>query len=99
MCIHIYADSPHRTMTIRIDALDKQALTSRNSIIGGDVLLGIIDKIENDLKFKPASGGGCIFKAISTYHTKGDAVVPEENIKFADVQRIQLFRAVEAYLN
>ena len=32
------------------------------------------------------------------FHTKGDDDVPEENIKYPEVQNISVFKAVEAYL-
>ncbi|KAL1806704.1 dau c 1 isoallergen Dau c 1.0301 [Daucus carota subsp. sativus] len=91
-------DSPYKTMTLRTEAIDKQAMTVDVSVIEGDLLLGIIEKVENHLKVAPAPGGGSICTTTSKYHTKGDAVVPQENLKFADEQNTKLFRAIEAYL-
>lgn len=85
-------------MTLRTDAIDKQAMTADLSVIDGDVLLGIIEKIETHVKVVPAAGGGCTCTSISKYHTKGDAVVPQENLKLADEQNTKLFKAIEAYL-
>ncbi|KAK1390435.1 Major allergen Pru ar 1 [Heracleum sosnowskyi] len=89
---------PITTMTLRTDGLDKKAFTTEYSIIDGDVLLGFIDKIENHLSVVPTADGGSITKTTAIFHTKGDAVVPEENIKYADAQNAMLFKAVEAYL-
>lgn len=94
----ICADSPHKNVTLRTDAIDKQAMTADISAIDGDILLGIIDKIETQIKVAPAAGGGCTCTHTSKYHTKGDAVVPQENLKIADEQSTKLFKAVEAYL-
>lgn len=85
-------------MTVRTEAIDKQAMTADVSVIEGDILLGIIDKIETHVKVVPTAGGGCTCTSVSKYHTKGDAVVPQENLKFADEQNTQLFKAIEAYL-
>ncbi|KAL8121538.1 dau c 1 isoallergen Dau c 1.0301 [Apium graveolens] len=90
--------SPITTMTLRTDGLDKKAFTIDYSIIDGDVLLGFIEKIENHLSVVPTADGGSTTKTTTTFHTKGDAVVPEENIKYADAQNEMLFKAVEAYL-
>ncbi|KAK1380305.1 Major allergen Pru ar 1 [Heracleum sosnowskyi] len=91
-------DSPHKNVTLRTDAIDKQAMTADMSAIDGDILLGIVDKIETHIKVAPAAGGGCTCTHTSKYHTKGDAVVPQENLKIADEQGTKLFKAIEAYL-
>lgn len=85
-------------MTLRTDALDKKAFTIDYSVIDGDILLGIIDVIETHLVIVPTADGGSTAKTATKFHTKGDAVVPEENIKYADEQNALLFKAVEAYL-
>ncbi|KAL8121537.1 hypothetical protein AgCh_018319 [Apium graveolens] len=74
------------------------ALTHEVSVIDGDILLGFIDKIENHLVVVPTADGGSTTKTTSIFHTKGDAVVPEENIKYAVERNTLLFKAVEAYL-
>ncbi|KAK1380304.1 Major allergen Pru ar 1 [Heracleum sosnowskyi] len=90
--------SPIKTMTLRTDAINKEALTFDYSVIEGDILLGFIESIENHLTIVPTADGGSTTKTIATFHTKGDAVVPEENIKFANEQNTALFKAIEAYL-
>ncbi|WOH07318.1 hypothetical protein DCAR_0726748 [Daucus carota subsp. sativus] len=90
--------SPITTMTLRTDALDKEACTVEYSIIDGDVLLGLIDKVETHLVVVPNAGGGSTTKTTTIFHTKGDVVVPEENIKYSEEQNISVFKAVEAYL-
>ncbi|WOH07311.1 hypothetical protein DCAR_0726741 [Daucus carota subsp. sativus] len=89
---------PITTMTLRTDALDKEAFTVEYSIIDGDVLLGFIDKVENLLVVVPNADGGSTTKTTTIFHTKGDAVVPEENIKYSQEQNVLVFKAVEAYL-
>ncbi|KAK1380310.1 major allergen Pru ar 1-like [Heracleum sosnowskyi] len=90
--------SPITTMTLRTDAVNKEALTYDYSVIDGDILLGFIESIENHLVVVPTANGGSITKTTAIFHTKGDAVVPEENIKFANEQNTALFKAIEAYL-
>ncbi|KAL1806707.1 major allergen Dau c 1-like [Daucus carota subsp. sativus] len=90
--------SPITTMTVRTDAVNKEALTYDSTVIDGDILLGFIESIETHLVVVPTADGGSITKTTAIFHTKGDAVVPEENIKFADEQNTALFKAIEAYL-
>lgn len=85
-------------MKTRIDAIDKHALTYTYTIIGGDILLDIIESITNHFKIVPTDDGGSILTNTTIYNTKGDAVIPEENIKDATEKSFQLFKAVEAYL-
>lgn len=85
-------------MKTRIDAIDKEALTYTYSVIGGDILLDILESITNHFKVEPHSDGGSIITSTVIYKTKGDAVIPEENIKDALEKNLQLFKAVEAYL-
>nr|ADL32664.1 PRP-like protein [Daucus carota] len=89
---------PVTTMTQRTDGLDKKNCTIDYSYIDGDILMGFIDKIENHLSVVPNADGGSTTKTTAIFHTKGDAVVPEENIKYAEAQNTMLFKAVEAYL-
>ncbi|KAL1806711.1 hypothetical protein DCAR_0832543 [Daucus carota subsp. sativus] len=90
--------SPITSMTVRTDAVNKEALTYDSTVIDGDILLGFIESIETHLVVVPTADGGSITKTTAIFHTKGDAVVPEENIKFADAQNTALFKAIEAYL-
>nr|P49372.1 RecName: Full=Major allergen Api g 1, isoallergen 1; AltName: Full=Allergen Api g 1.0101; AltName: Full=Allergen Api g I; AltName: Allergen=Api g 1 [Apium graveolens]2BK0_A Chain A, MAJOR ALLERGEN API G 1 [Apium graveolens]2BK0_B Chain B, MAJOR ALLERGEN API G 1 [Apium graveolens]CAA88831.1 Api g 1 (major allergen from celery) [Apium graveolens] len=89
---------PITTMTLRIDGVNKEALTFDYSVIDGDILLGFIESIENHVVLVPTADGGSICKTTAIFHTKGDAVVPEENIKYANEQNTALFKALEAYL-
>lgn len=85
-------------MKQRIDAIDKEALTYNYTIIEGDILLGFIESINNHISFVPTADGGCTVKNTIIFTTKGEAVVPEENIKYATETNNAIFKAVEAYL-
>nr|ADW93869.1 PR10-2 [Panax ginseng] len=89
--------TPFNTMKTRIDAIDEHAFTYTYTIIGGDILLDIIESIENHFKIVPTDGGSTITQT-TIYNTIGDAVIPEENVKDATEKSIQLFKAVEAYI-
>lgn len=90
--------SQFNTMKQRVDAIDKDALTYTYSIIGGDILLDIIESIVNHFTIVSTPDGGSIVKNTTIYNTKGDAVIPEENIKDATEKSGLIFKAVEAYL-
>ena len=85
-------------MKQKVDAIDKESFTYAYSIIDGDILLGFVESINNHFAYVPNADGGCTVKSTITFNTKGDAVVPEENIKFANEQNHAIFKAVEAYL-
>ncbi|KAL1807401.1 hypothetical protein ACET3Z_024391 [Daucus carota] len=96
--VHLGDASPYNTMKQKIDAIDKEALTYSYSVIDGDILLGFIDSINNHVVFVPKADGGCTVKNTIIFNTKGDAVVPEESIKYATETNNAIFKAVEAYL-
>lgn len=74
-----------------------KGLTFDYNVIDGDILLGFIESTENHLTIMPTANGGSTTKTIATFHTKGDAVVLEENIKFAYEQKTSLFKDIEAH--
>nr|P19418.1 RecName: Full=Pathogenesis-related protein B; AltName: Full=PR1-3 [Petroselinum crispum]CAA31085.1 unnamed protein product [Petroselinum crispum] len=96
--VHLGDASPFKTMKQKVDAIDKATFTYSYSIIDGDILLGFIESINNHFTAVPNADGGCTVKSTIIFNTKGDAVVPEENIKFANDQNLTIFKAVEAYL-
>ncbi|KAK1380306.1 Major allergen Pru ar 1 [Heracleum sosnowskyi] len=89
---------PITTMTLRIDGINKETLTFDYTVIDGDILLGFVESIEHHLVVVPTADGGSITKTTAIFHTKGDVVVPEGSIKYANEQNTALFKAIEAYL-
>lgn len=85
-------------MKQKVDVIDKDSLTYSYSIIDGDILLGFVESINNHFTIVPNANGGCAIKSTIIFNTKGDAVVPEENIKFANDQNLAIFKAIEAHL-
>ncbi|KAF5737019.1 Pathogenesis-related protein 10.5 [Tripterygium wilfordii] len=82
----------------KIESLDKETFSYNYSIIEGEILRGALDKISSENKIEASSDGGSVWKTITTYHTKGDIVIPEEKINEAKGTATAMFKAVEAYL-
>ncbi|KAG6731695.1 hypothetical protein I3843_01G134400 [Carya illinoinensis] len=82
----------------RIDAIDEANCAYNYSVIEGDALSGIIEKISYEIKIVASPNGGSILKNISHYHTKGDHEIKEEHVKAGKDKAAGLFKAVEAYL-
>ncbi|XP_021280814.1 pathogenesis-related protein STH-2-like [Herrania umbratica] len=81
----------------RIDALDVDNCVCKYTTIEGDVIGDKLESISYELKFE-ASGAGCVCKMTSHYHTKGDFVLKEEEIKAGKEQAVGMYKVVEAYL-
>ncbi|KAL0423231.1 UNVERIFIED_CONTAM: Major strawberry allergen Fra a 1-B [Sesamum radiatum] len=82
----------------RVDALDTENLTHSYTIVEGDALAGVLESITYHVKIVPTEDGGCICKNRSIYHTKGDVEINEEKIKEGKEKAMQMFKAIEAYL-
>ncbi|KAL0381101.1 UNVERIFIED_CONTAM: Major allergen Pru ar 1 [Sesamum angustifolium] len=68
------------------------------TIVEGDALAGVLESITYHVKIVPTEDGGCICKNRSIYHTKGDVEINEEKIKEGKEKAMQMFKAIEAYL-
>ncbi|ONI28172.1 hypothetical protein PRUPE_1G128600 [Prunus persica] len=82
----------------RIDGIDKDNLTYSYTLIEGDALSDVIEKIVYDIKLVASPNGGSIVKTISHYHTKGDVEIKEEQVKAGKEKAAGLFKLVEGYL-
>nr|ACE80941.1 putative allergen Pru du 1.02 [Prunus dulcis x Prunus persica] len=82
----------------RIDGIDKDNLTYSYTLIEGDVLSDVIEKIAYDIKLLASPNGGSIVKTTSHYHTKGDVEIKEEQVKAGKEKAAGLFKLVEGYL-
>ncbi|KAL0463308.1 UNVERIFIED_CONTAM: Major allergen Pru ar 1 [Sesamum latifolium] len=90
--------SHYKSAKHRVDALDTENLTHSYTIVEGDALAGILESITYHVKIVPTEDGGCICKNRSIYHTKGDVEINEEKIKEGKEKAMQMFKAIEAYL-
>ncbi|KAJ9154564.1 hypothetical protein P3X46_027884 [Hevea brasiliensis] len=82
----------------RIEEIDKENLIYRYSVIEGDALMNVLEKISNEIKFEASADGGSICKNNSTYFTIGDFELKQEQIKAGKEKSLEIFKAVEAYL-
>ncbi|KAL0414202.1 UNVERIFIED_CONTAM: Major allergen Pru ar 1 [Sesamum radiatum] len=96
--IHFGEGSQYKSVKHRVDAIDKENLTHSYTIIEGDALAGVLESITYHVKIVPTEDGGCICKNRSIYHTNGDVEIKEENIKEGKEKAVQMFKAIEAYL-
>lgn len=96
--IHFGEGSEYKSVTHRVDAIDKDNLTYSYSIIEGDALAGQLESITYHIKVVPTEDGGSICKNRSIYNTKEGAEISEEKIKEGKDKALHMFKAIEAYL-
>ncbi|XWS08541.1 hypothetical protein CRYUN_Cryun40dG0011400 [Craigia yunnanensis] len=82
----------------RIDELDEKNFSYKYSLIEGDGLMDKLDKITYEVKFEATADGGSKNKMTSTYYTKGDFVLTEEEIKAGKEKALAMYKVVEGYL-
>ncbi|KAL4643057.1 major allergen Pru av 1-like [Castanea sativa] len=82
----------------RIDEVDHEHFTFAYSVIEGDALSDILEKISYETKIVASPDGGSILKSTSKYHVKGDHEIKEEQVKAGKEKASGLFKAVEGYL-
>ncbi|PHT33027.1 Pathogenesis-related protein STH-21 [Capsicum baccatum] len=89
---------PIKYLKHKIHVIDDKNMTIKYSLIEGEVLGENLEHIFYDVRFEGRKNGGCICKTISEYHTNGDFIVKEEEIKEGKEKAIELVKVVEAYL-
>lgn len=57
-----------------------------------------LEKISYDVKFEPTADGGSKNTMTSTYYTKGNIVLTEEEIKEGKEKSLAMYKVVENYL-
>ncbi|GLU08445.1 hypothetical protein SLE2022_253580 [Rubroshorea leprosula] len=82
----------------RIDELDEKNFLYKYSLIEGGELLDKLEKITYEVKFESTPEGGSKNKMTSTYYTKGDIVLTEEEIKAGKERVLGVYKVVEGYL-
>uniref|UniRef100_A0A2N9H8A9 Bet v I/Major latex protein domain-containing protein n=1 Tax=Fagus sylvatica TaxID=28930 RepID=A0A2N9H8A9_FAGSY len=94
---YMLARSHFKYLKHKIDALDVDNFMCKYNLIEGDVLGDKLESISYEVKFE-ASGSGSVCKMTSHYHTKGDFVLKEEEIKAGKDKAIGLYKVVEEHL-
>ncbi|KAF2313850.1 hypothetical protein GH714_018310 [Hevea brasiliensis] len=82
----------------RIDAIDPENFSYTYSLVDGHGLLDKLETVLYEVQFLPGPDGGSINKMKSTYHTKGDVVLSDEEIKAGKEKALGMYKAVEGYL-
>ncbi|KAJ9154547.1 hypothetical protein P3X46_027867 [Hevea brasiliensis] len=82
----------------RIDAIDPENFSYTYSLVDGHGLLDKLETVLYEVQFLPGPDGGSINKMKSTYHTKGDIVLSDEEIKAGKEKALGMYKAVEGYL-
>ncbi|XP_059642054.1 major allergen Pru ar 1-like [Cornus florida] len=90
--------SQFKSVKHQVDGLDKENFIYSYSIIEGDALMGVLEKISYEIKIEASSDGGSVCKNSSKYHTTGEVGITEDQIKGGKEKALGMFKAVEAYL-
>ncbi|KAK8585863.1 hypothetical protein V6N13_050833 [Hibiscus sabdariffa] len=85
-------------MVEEVEALDKDELVYRYSVIEGGALMNKVEKIGYESKFESSPDGGSVCKIRCKYHTIGDFEITEEGSKAGKEKAMEILKAVEAYL-
>ncbi|CBI22930.3 hypothetical protein VitviT2T_006069 [Vitis vinifera] len=91
-------DSDCEYLKYKINAVDKEKLECRYTLIEGGVLGDQLESIVYEMKFEESGDGGCICKTRSEYHTKGEFEIKEESIREGKEKAMGVYKLVEAYL-
>ncbi|KAI9123129.1 hypothetical protein K1719_006018 [Acacia pycnantha] len=91
--------SPYKNATHKVEAVDKEKLVYRYSVIEGDALSDKYEKITYETRLEASDNGGSVIKGTIKYVTKGDNnKVDEQEVKANKDKASGLLKAVEAYL-
>ncbi|XP_022868863.1 pathogenesis-related protein STH-2-like [Olea europaea var. sylvestris] len=87
-----------KNMKTKVDSLDKENYVAKFTLVEGDALGDELEKVCYEMKFEDSKDGGCVLKITSEYHSKGDIVPKEEDIKAAQEHTMELYKSCADYL-
>ncbi|XP_062108690.1 major allergen Pru av 1-like [Humulus lupulus] len=90
--------SQYKYVKHQVDAVDADNFRYNYTVIEGDALGDVVEKINYETNLVASADGGSIVKSISKYHTKGGHEIKEDHIKEGKEKASHLFKAIEAYL-
>ncbi|XP_059435321.1 major allergen Pru ar 1-like [Corylus avellana] len=90
--------SQFSTVKNRIDDLNEKTYSYKYTVIGGDALADKLELIVHEVKFEATAERGSKNKMTTKYHTKGDVVIKEEEIKAGKEKVLGMYKVVEGYL-
>ncbi|KAF8017498.1 hypothetical protein BT93_H2619 [Corymbia citriodora subsp. variegata] len=82
----------------RVEVLNEETFTFMYALMEGGPLMEKFESIAYEVKFAPTPDGGSKNRMSSTYYTKDDAELEEEEIKVGRDRGLGIYKAVEAYL-
>ncbi|XP_048235477.1 major allergen Pru ar 1 [Ricinus communis] len=95
----VYAVSQFNYVKHMIEGIDTDNLIYRYSVIEGDAVMNVLEKISNEIKFEASADGGCICKNSSTYYTIGDFELSKEEIRAGKQNPWQFSRLLKTLLD
>jgi len=90
--------SQFSTVKNRIDELNEKTYSYKYTVIEGDALTDKLELIVHEVQFEATAERGSKNKMTTKYHTKGDIVIKEEEIKAGKEKVLGMYKVVEAYL-
>ncbi|XP_062150332.1 major allergen Pru ar 1-like [Alnus glutinosa] len=90
--------SQFSTVKNRIDELNEETYSYKYTVIEGDALADKLELIVHEVQFEATTEGGSKNKMTTKYHTKGDIVIKEEEIKAGKEKVLGMYKVVEGYL-
>ena len=90
--------SQFSTVKNRIDELNEKTYSYKYTVIEGDALADKLELIVHEVQFEATVEGGSENKMTTKYHTKGDVVIKEEEIKADKEKVLSMYKVVEGYL-
>ncbi|KAE8724112.1 Major pollen allergen Bet v 1-E [Hibiscus syriacus] len=98
VCINFAEGLPFQYVKHAIEEQDIDNLSYSYSLIEGGPVGDKLEKISYDNKFVAAENGGTVCKSLMKFHTVGDGVFSEEEIKQHIGRMDGVYKAIEAYL-
>ncbi|XP_062150338.1 major allergen Pru ar 1-like [Alnus glutinosa] len=90
--------SQFSTVKNRIDELNEETYSYKYTVIEGDALADKFESIVHEVQLEATAEGGSKNKMTTKYHTKGDIVIKEEEIKAGKEKVLGMYKVVEGYL-
>ncbi|KAF5464403.1 hypothetical protein F2P56_014480 [Juglans regia] len=90
--------SPISSIKNRIDEVNEESYYYKYTVIEGDALAEKLEFIVHEVQFEPTPEGGSKNKMTTNYHTKGDILFTEEEIKAGKEKVLGMYKVAEAYL-
>ncbi|CAM8973711.1 unnamed protein product [Rhodiola kirilowii] len=90
--------SPVKYVKHRIDEIDEENYYCKITLIEGDFGNDNVESVVQEVKLEASADGGSICKLSNHYHTKGDYVPKEEDIKIGEEQDKAIQVAIVGHL-